>query len=506
MKESKVLRVIMLSLIICIASISCRKSNESPTIPVTGITFNENTVSLVSGSKLTVVPVVTPGNATNKQVNLSSDNNNVATVDANGLVTGKSVGTAIITATTADSGKTAKCTVIVTAVAIAVTGITVTPQTASIEENKTVQITANVLPTVATDKNVSWKSDNTDIATVDANGLVTGKSVGTAVVTATTADGGKTATCTISITNSNALVTWFISSSNNIEGSPAGTAQKMKDALIQIKTAKAQNRFAGNKKAVVVVNGTITPTVEGSLSNKSLVSITGAGVYPSIVLRGSSSGGILDANSKARVLYVVNNDVIIADNITLANGNTNANNELYGGGVYVEKSSLTMIGGNIKNCNALYGGGICMLEDKESKHSSFVMSGGTVSDCKVQGKASTAGAGIFVDMYCSFILSGGFITNNGTDGQNDNGGGVNVNGHGVFTMNGGEISGNMAIDNGGGVNISAYGIFNMNGGTVTNNTAPAGGGSGVAISPYGAVFNQTGGSISGNNGNPDLKQ
>ncbi|MDR1198909.1 MAG: Ig-like domain-containing protein, partial [Prevotellaceae bacterium] len=207
MKESKILRVIMLSATVCIASIACRKSSESPVVPVTGVTFNENTVSLIAGSKIMLTPVVIPDNAANKQVNLSSDNDNIATVDTDGLVTGKSAGTAVITAVTSDGGKTATCTVIVTVAAVAVTGITLTPQTASIEENKTVQVTANVLPSNATNKSVSWKSDHTNIATVDAGGLVTGKSAGTAVITAVTSDGKKTATCTVIVTAAAVAVT-----------------------------------------------------------------------------------------------------------------------------------------------------------------------------------------------------------------------------------------------------------------------------------------------------------
>ncbi|MDR0420813.1 MAG: Ig-like domain-containing protein [Prevotellaceae bacterium] len=508
MKKSKILKVIMLSAMVCIASASCQKVNENRIVPVTGVTFNEDTVSLIAGNSITLVPVVIPDNATNKKVSLSSDNSNIATINSSGLVTGVATGTTFIIATTADGGKKDSCTVIVKAATISVTGITLTPTTISLSVNGTAQITANILPQNATDKNVNWSSDNTNIATIDANGNVTAKSVGTAIITATTVDGGKTATCTVTViaTNPTATITWFISTSTNAEGSPAGTAQKMKDALSQIRTAKSNNSFANNKKAVIVVNGTITPTTEGSLLNKSLVSITGVGQYPPVVLRGSASGGILDANNSARVLYVMNNNVTIADNITLINGNTHASNELYGGGVFIEKSSLAMTGGNIKQCKALYGGGIYISEDKDSQHSSFLMNGGTISDCQTQGTASTGGAGVFVERYCSFTMVGGSITNNGTDGKTDTGGGIFVNGYGVFNMSGGKINGNKASSNGGGVHVTGYGNFNMTNGTITENTAPDGGGSGVFVSQYGATFNQTGGIISGNYGNPDIQQ
>ena len=63
----------------------------------------------------------------------------------------------------------------------------------------TIQLTATVLPTDATDQTVSWTSDNTDVATVDSSGLVTAVGTGTATITVTTSDGGITASCNITV-------------------------------------------------------------------------------------------------------------------------------------------------------------------------------------------------------------------------------------------------------------------------------------------------------------------
>jgi hypothetical protein len=251
-----------------------------------------------------------------------------------------------------------------------------------------------------------------------------------------------------------------------------------------------------------VVTGTITPATEGALSNNSLVNITGAGAYPPVVLRGAPSGGTLNANNQARVLYVKNSHVTIADNITLTNGHTNT--EVYGGGVYIEKSSLEMTGGTISNCTAHYGSGV-FIAHKDGEHSSFVMTGGTIRDCNSQkGSISGSGAGVYIDMYCSFTLSGGVITHNGKNRNTDKGGGVHVNGK--FIMDGGEISDNEAVQNGGGVSVSGYSFFIMNNGTITGNTAPDNGGSGVYVLSDDGSFTQNGGRISGNNGNPNIKK
>ena len=83
------------------------------TVPVTGVTLNKTSTSLYVGDTETLTPTITPDNATNKNLTWSSDDTSVATVDASGLVTAVSAGTATITVTTEDGAKTATCTVTV---------------------------------------------------------------------------------------------------------------------------------------------------------------------------------------------------------------------------------------------------------------------------------------------------------------------------------------------------------------------------------------------------------
>ena len=83
---------------------------------------------------------------------------------------------------------------------VAVTGVTVTPASATVAARKSVQLTANVVPADATNKGVTWSSSNTSIATVSDTGMVKGVSEGRATITATTVDGGYKATSTVSVT------------------------------------------------------------------------------------------------------------------------------------------------------------------------------------------------------------------------------------------------------------------------------------------------------------------
>lgn len=83
---------------------------------------------------------------------------------------------------------------------VAVESVELTPATASVEAGATTQLTATVAPENASDKSVTYASDDEAIATVDNTGLVTGVAAGTATITATTTDGGKTDTADVTVT------------------------------------------------------------------------------------------------------------------------------------------------------------------------------------------------------------------------------------------------------------------------------------------------------------------
>ncbi len=88
---------------------------EGAIVPVTGVTLNKSTTSLDVGATETLIATVTPADATNKTVIWDSSSTAAATVDSEGLVTAVAEGATVITATTQDGGKTATCTVSVTA-------------------------------------------------------------------------------------------------------------------------------------------------------------------------------------------------------------------------------------------------------------------------------------------------------------------------------------------------------------------------------------------------------
>lgn len=173
-------------------------SSISPaSVPVTGIALNYTSTTVDNPGTRQLTATITPSNAANKSITWSSSNTAVATVDSNGLVTGVSLGSAVIKATTVDGGFAASCNVTVNYVPV--TSVSLNSSTLTIGRQVTSQLIATVNPSNATDKSVTWSSSNTAVATVSSSGVVTGVTAGTAVITVTTANGGKTATCTVTV-------------------------------------------------------------------------------------------------------------------------------------------------------------------------------------------------------------------------------------------------------------------------------------------------------------------
>ena len=165
---------------------------------VTKVELNQTSLTLEAGGTATLTATITPDNATDKSVKWESSNTAVATVE-NGTVTAEGEGTATITVTTADGEFTADCTVTVSKNIVSVTGVSLDKETLTLEAGKSGTLTAAITPNNATNQAVTWTSSNTSVATVE-NGVVTAVGAGEAIITVTTADGGKTDACKVTVT------------------------------------------------------------------------------------------------------------------------------------------------------------------------------------------------------------------------------------------------------------------------------------------------------------------
>jgi Bacterial surface proteins containing Ig-like domains len=283
---------------------TCSVTVNPEVFPPTGISLNVASMSLDIGDAQTLAATVRPSDATDKTVTWSTSNSSIATVSTSGRVVGVAAGTATITARTVN-GFTATCTVTVNPATVFVTSVSVTPASATLEINGTRSLTATVLPSDATNKNVSWTSSNTNVATVNASGVVTAKAAGTATITATTTDGSRTATCSITVNaatvavgsvsvsptsatleiNGTRSLTATITPSNATNQSMSWTSSNTNVATVNasgVVTAKAAGTATitattadGNRTATcsITVNPATVPVISVSL-NKSSTTIT----------------------------------------------------------------------------------------------------------------------------------------------------------------------------------------------------------------------------------------
>jgi uncharacterized protein YjdB len=169
------------------------------TLPVNGLLLNFSDKSIYVGEKFKLKVSINPSNATNMDVTWKSSNTEIATVNEDGEVTGVAGGTAIITCTTKEGNYSATCVINVLE---GVSSITLNYQTYYLGIDKTVFLVATVSSPGATNKEVFWSTSDSDIATVNQKGKVTGKKLGNVTITAMALDGSEVeASCEIQVVN-----------------------------------------------------------------------------------------------------------------------------------------------------------------------------------------------------------------------------------------------------------------------------------------------------------------
>lgn len=109
---------------------------------------------------------------------------------------------------------------------VSVTGVSLDRKSAELEVGGTLALTKTIEPANATNQNVTWSSSNVEVATVE-NGTVKAVAAGTALITVTTEDGGKTATCTVTVKEK--------TSGSEGEGGSSGGSDDTGDMKVEIK-------------------------------------------------------------------------------------------------------------------------------------------------------------------------------------------------------------------------------------------------------------------------------
>ncbi len=160
-------------------------------VPVTSVSvrYTSKTIQVKDSFQFTVT--VTPANATNQTVTYKTGNTKIATVDTKGKVTGVSVGNTYLYATSSN-GVSTKCLIKVIAKEIPVESVSVRYTSKTVYVNDTFGFTTTVTPSNATNQTITYKTGNTEVATVDAEGKVTGVGVGNTYLYATASNGVST--------------------------------------------------------------------------------------------------------------------------------------------------------------------------------------------------------------------------------------------------------------------------------------------------------------------------
>ena len=164
-------------------------------IPVTSVAVIPEYVELTEGDSKALMVRIQPSDATDKTVVWSSDAPEIVEVSDGGRITAISEGTAVITATSGDVSGT--CTVVVSKPYIPVSSVKINLSSLELTQGEVVSLTVTVEPANATDKTVVWRSDDSDVASVDQEGNVTAVSQGNTVITAECGD--MSATCVVTV-------------------------------------------------------------------------------------------------------------------------------------------------------------------------------------------------------------------------------------------------------------------------------------------------------------------
>jgi len=255
----------------------------TPEIMASNISLDISSKTLQRNETVRLNAALSPDDVSDRTITWTSDNTGVATVSNNGTVRAVAYGNATITATSSN-GLTATCAISVINPA---TGITLDKTTAAIYKGQTISLNAEVVPDTTTDT-ITWSSNNTNVATVSANGVVTGKSSGTAVISVTA--GEITEACTVTVKNPTVTLK---AASNKME---VGATYKVETKSVTPSTEKVT--FTSSNTKVATVNSTTgvvtakaagTAKITATTTNGATAVCTITVNKPSIKITGKSS-------------------------------------------------------------------------------------------------------------------------------------------------------------------------------------------------------------------------
>ena len=279
---------------------TCVVTVKKEEIPIKEIELSKDELYLEIGETYQLNATVWPSNATNKDLEWTTNNSSIATVSSTGRITARKEGTARIMVSSKDGSAYDICRVIVTDNSISVKEVILDTNEMNLQIGDTYQLTATVYPNNATNKELKWTSSNSSIATVSSTGKIIARKNGTATITVKTVDGNRTDRCIVKVTDKNISVTNVTLNTNKLNLQAGDTYQL---------TATVYPSNATNKE------------VKWTSSNSNVAAVSSTGT---IVAKSSGTAVItvqtVDGNKTATCTVTIENKNISVTSVTL---NTN---------------------------------------------------------------------------------------------------------------------------------------------------------------------------------------
>ncbi|WP_127579087.1 Ig-like domain-containing protein [Paenibacillus koleovorans] len=201
---------------------------------VTGVELDVASTVIAIGSTSKLSAVVEPAGATFPKVQWTSSNPAVLAVDQHGQASALAEGTSVVTATTVEGSFTDSVTM--TAYVQHPDSVSLHTSAFTLPVESDYRLLPTVMPSDSSDKRVTWSSSNPAVATVNEEGLVHGTGLGTAQITVSTVDGGKTASSTVTVIARNVQTVYYVSPTGDDSNPgtlafPFKTIQKARDVI-----------------------------------------------------------------------------------------------------------------------------------------------------------------------------------------------------------------------------------------------------------------------------------
>lgn len=249
---------------------TCRVTVEQA---ATGIDIVRETATIINGDPVknttTLTANVLPSNAKNKDVSWQSSDTSIATVDTSGVVTAKKAGTVTITATADDTrGGTFQdpCTVTVeqklNSVTLSESSRTLTVNSPS---DNNFSLSAGFVPSDATITSIEWESSNTDVVTVDQNGVVTAVGIGNAEIVAKVTDTTDTVTasgiCNVTVVKQAESIVFVNQTAIMNMGEVASIDSVIPYTVLPVDTANKLVTITSSNTGVATISGSMVTAV-----------------------------------------------------------------------------------------------------------------------------------------------------------------------------------------------------------------------------------------------------